>query len=195
MSANGHAEGFSLDSINKGLSKASEATESAGKSLDAASKTVEAGQKTATQTIQSGQQTVETVTDQADDLTQTLIKQLGVTKQQAQGGAGAIFQAAKNQLDAEQFASLTEAVPGMDTLLSAAPKQSESLSGLAGSVSNLLGDENNTFGNLAGLASSFKQLDLSPDMVDEFVPAVVDYVRNKGGAMTADMLQSALYGN
>jgi hypothetical protein len=37
-------------------------------------------------------------------------------------------------------------------------------------------------------------LNLSPDRVDEFVPVVVDYVRTSGGAMTADMLQSALYG-
>jgi len=78
----------------------------------------------------------------------------------------------------------------MDSLLNAVPKQS---GGLAGSVSSALGD-NNPYGNLAGLASTFKMLNLSPDQVDEFIPVVVDYVRTSGGAMTADMLQSALYG-
>ena len=82
----------------------------------------------------------------------------------------------------------------MDSLLSAAPKQSGALSGLAGGASSVLGEANNPYGNIAGLASTFKVLNLSPDGVDEFVPVVVDYVRAKSGALTADMLQSALYG-
>ena len=80
----------------------------------------------------------------------------------------------------------------MDSLLSAAPKQSGALSGLAGGASSVLGEANNPYGNIAGLASTFKVLRL--DGVDEFVPVVVDYVRAKSGALTADMLQSALYG-
>lgn len=207
LAFNVHAEGFSLDSINQGLSKvqkttealqktteaAQQTTETIGGTLDSASKTVKSGQAAASQAVQSGQQTLENAAP--GTLTETLVNKLGVTAQQAQGGAGAIFQAAKSQLDSEQFAALTNAVPEMDTLLSAAPKQSESLKGLAGGVSSLLGDDSSTFGNLAGLASSFKQLNLSPDMVDNFVPVVVDYVRNNGGAMTADMLQSTLYSN
>ena len=82
----------------------------------------------------------------------------------------------------------------MDSLLSAAPKQSGVLSGLAGGASSVLGLANNPYGNIAGLASTFKVLNLSPEGVDEFVPVVVDYVRAKSGALTADMLQSALYG-
>jgi hypothetical protein len=81
-----------------------------------------------------------------------------------------------------------------DSLLSAAPKQSEALSGSAGSALSVLGKNNNAYGNLAGLASTFKRLNLSPDRVDEFVPVVVDYVSAKSGALTANMLQSVLYG-
>ena len=127
-------------------------------------------------------------------LTDTLVKKLGISSEQAQGGAGALFQLAKSKLDAGQFAELSKAVPEMDSLLSAAPKQSGALSGLAGGASSALGEANNPYGNLAGLASTFKVLNLSPDSVDEFVPVVVDYVRAKSGALTADMLQSALYG-
>ena len=39
-----------------------------------------------------------------------------------------------------------------------------------------------------------KMLNLSPDKVDEFVPLVVNYVEARGGALTADTLQSVLYG-
>jgi hypothetical protein len=149
-----------------------------------------------TQAVKSGANVMADVNSIAvqDNLTDTLVKKLGITSEQAQGGAGALFQVAKAKLDAGQFADLSKAVPEMDSLLNAAPKQSEALSGIAGSASSVLGENNNPYGNLAGLASSFKVLNLSPDMVDEFVPVVVDYVSTNGGALTANMLQSALYG-
>ena len=169
LSSTVNAEGFSLDSVNKSQT---------------------------TQAVQSGANAMtdkKSIAEQGS-LTDTLVKKLGITSEQAQGGAGALFQVAKGKLDAGQFAALSKAVPDMDSLLSAAPKQSEALSGLAGSASSALGENNNPYGNLAGLVSTFKVLNLSPDMVDEFVPVVVDYVRTNGGALTADMLQSTLYG-
>ena len=159
-------------------------------SLDFASK----GQTT--QTVQVGAKGVTDANSTAvqGSLTDTLVKKLSISNEQAQGGAGALFQLAKSNLDAGQFAALSKAVPEMDSLLSAAPKQSGGLSGLAGGASSALGEANNPYGNLAGLASAFKVLNLSPDSVDEFVPVVVDYVRTKSGALTANMLQSTLYG-
>ena len=145
-----------------------------------------------TQTIQSGATGVTDANSTAvqGSLTDTLVKQLNISNEQAQGGAGALFRLAKSKLDAGQFAVLSKAVPEMDSLLSKAPKQS----GLAGGASSALGEANNPYGNLAGLASAFKVLNLSPDKVDEFVPVVVDYVSAKSGALTGNMLQSALYG-
>ena len=177
LSGAAKAEGFSPDSVDKGLT--------------AIQKTVDSSRQT-TQAVQSGANAVADIKsiDGQSSLTDTLVKKLGITTEQAQGGAGALFQVAKGKLDTGQFADLSKAVPEMDSLLNAVPKQS---GGLAGSVSSALGD-NNPYGNLAGLASTFKMLNLSPDQVDEFVPVVVDYVRTSGGAMTADMLQSALYG-
>jgi hypothetical protein len=46
--------------------------------------------------------------------------------------------------------------------------------------------------NAAALASSFQQLNLSPDMIGQFVPIVTDYVRSTSGQLTADLLNSAL---
>lgn len=132
--------------------------------------------------------------DVQGDLTNALVKKLGITSEQAQGGAGALFQVAKGKLNAGQFAELSKSVPEMNSLLNAVPKQSGALSGLAGGVSSALGDSSNTYGNLAGLASTFKTLNLSPDMAGQFVPVVVDYVKVKGGELTANMLQSALLG-
>ena len=149
-----------------------------------------------TQTVQSGANSVTGINSTAvqGSLTDTLVKQLSISNEQAQGGAGALFQLAKSKLDAGQFAELSKAVPEIDSLLSAVPKPSGALSGLAQDASSALGEANNPYGNLAGLATTFTALNLSPDQVDEFVPVVVDYVRAKSGALTANMLQSALYG-
>ena len=148
------------------------------------------------QIVKSGANTVDGVSPIAvqTSLTDTLVKQLGVTVEQAQGGAGAIFQVARSVLDSGQFTALSKVVPEMDSLLSAVPKQSGALSGLAQDASSALGEANNPYGNLAGLAATFTALNLSPDKVDEFVPVVVDYVSAKSGALTANMLHSALYG-
>ncbi|MDD1643430.1 MAG: DUF2780 domain-containing protein [Methylococcaceae bacterium] len=177
-----NAEELIQDSVNTGLTTVQ-------KAVDSTRQTTEA--------VQTGANAVAGIKSSVmqGSLTDTLVKKLGITSEQAQGGAGALFQLAKGKLDAGQFAELSKAVPEMNSLLNAVPKQSGALSGLAGSVSSALGDSSNTYGNLAGLASTFKTLNLSPDMVDEFVPVVVDYVRTKGGALTADMLQSAIYGD
>ena len=172
------AEGVSMDSANEGLAALEKAAESTQKTTEA---------------LQSAETSAVTPQVQGG-LTETLVDKLGITTEQAQGGAGAIFQSAKGQLDEEQFAKLSESVPEMDALLKAAPTQSESLGGITDQVSAVLGDDAKSYGNLAELASSFKELKLSPDLVDEFVPVVVDYVRTNGGASTANMLQSVLYG-
>ena len=176
-----------LLSIAAGLSGVVNAEEF---NLDSASKAQ------TTQTIQSGATGVTDANSTAvqGSLTDTLVKKLSISNEQAQGGAGALFQLAKSKLDAGQFAELSKAVPEMDSLLSAAPKPSGAISGLAQGASSALGEANNAYGNLAGLAPAFKALNLSPDSVDEFVPVVVDYVSAKSGAVTANMLQSALYG-
>jgi hypothetical protein len=175
-----NAEGFSLDSFNKGLT--------------AVQKTVDSSRQT-TQAVQSGAHAVAGVKSIAEQvsLTDTLVKKLGITSEQAQAGVGALLQVVKDELDAGQFADISKAVPEMDSLLSASPKQTGILSGLAGSVSSALGD-NNPYGNLAGLATTFMSLNLSPELIAQFVPVVVDYVNTSGGALTAKMLQSALTG-
>lgn len=50
-----------------------------------------------------------------------LTKQLHISPQQAQGGAGAIFGLVKTKVSPEQFSKISSAVPGMDGLLNAAP--------------------------------------------------------------------------
>lgn len=60
---------------------------------------------------------------QADSgLIEALTSGLGVTQEQAGGGAGAIFNYAKQQLDPGQFSQVAAAVPGMDDMMAIAPQ-------------------------------------------------------------------------
>ncbi len=119
------------------------------------------------------------VSADATELVNLLTQELGVTKEQAKGGAGAIFNTAKEKLSAEDFSKVENAVPGMDDLLQAAPK--------ADGLSSLLGG-----GEMGSLASSFSKLGLSPDMIGQFTPVVLDYVESKGGATVRNILQGVL---
>ena len=130
---------------------------------------------------------------EGSSLVDSLTSKLGVTPQQAEGGAGSLFQAAKDKLGADSFQSIADVVPGMDGLLGAAPK-AEGASGLAGNVAGLGGDSASSAMGAASVASNFQQLGLSSDMVGKFVPVVVDYVKTQGGETVANLLGGALGG-
>jgi hypothetical protein len=124
-------------------------------------------------------------------LVDLLTSQLGVTKGQAAGGAGSIFRLAKENLGAKDFGTIAKAVPGIGGMMDAAPKAEKS-SSVLGSVSSMLGGGSSKLGKTAALADSFKKLGLGGDMVDKFVPIVIDYVKEKGGKVAMDLLKSAL---
>jgi Protein of unknown function VcgC/VcgE (DUF2780) len=122
-------------------------------------------------------------------LVDLLSSKLGVTKDQAAGGAGSIFQLAKQNLSAKDFSSVGKAVPGIDQMIGAAPKVEGSSSSL-GKISSMMGS--NKLGGMAGLTSSFEKLGLSGDMVGKFTPIILDYVKNKGGEHVMNLLKGAL---
>jgi len=122
-------------------------------------------------------------------LADLLSSQLGVTRNQAEGGAGSIFQLAKQNLTAEDFSSIAKAVPGIGQMMSAAPKV-EGSSGSLGGISSMMGS--NKLAGMAGLKSSFEKLGLNEDMVSKFTPIILDYVKNKGGEHAMNLLKGAL---
>jgi hypothetical protein len=126
----------------------------------------------------------------AADLVGLLTDQLGVTDDQAAGGAGAIFEYAQNQLEPDGFSQIAQVVPNMDSLLGAAPKSETS--GLVDQGLSALGADAGSLGKLAALAGPFNQLGLSPDMVSQFVPIVLDYVKSTGGESALGLLRGAL---
>ena len=102
-----------------------------------------------------------------------LTSQLGVSKQQALGGAGAIFSVAQDNMSATDFTALSQSVPGIGRMLSAVPD-----TGGSG------GDD------LIGTA--FNALGMESGMVRQFMPIILGYVQNQGGNQVMGMLQKAL---
>jgi hypothetical protein len=124
-------------------------------------------------------------------LVDLLSGQLGITKNQAEAGAGSIFQLAEKNLSVEDFASVAKVIPGIEQMMAAAPKEDVS-SGAFGGISSKLGSASDMLGGMAGLKSSFGKLGLSGDMVGEFVPIILDYVKKKGGERVMNLLKGAL---
>ncbi|MDO9469848.1 MAG: DUF2780 domain-containing protein [Nitrosomonas sp.] len=157
--------------------------------------TVDRGLSTIESAAQSGRQVLDASTAAASTtginqigLVDILVHRLNISPQQALGGAGAIFQMAQGNMNPQAFATLSKSVPGMDSMLNAAP----AMSNLSGGLSSLMGDNSNALGNVTALAASFQQLNLSPDMVSQFIPIVTNYVSKTSGQATANLLQSAL---
>jgi hypothetical protein len=128
-------------------------------------------------------------------LVDILVQQMGITPEQATGGAGAIFSMAKQGMTPTDFAQVIKAVPGMSQYLAATPSQTASTSGTAsllGVASNALGGSGGALGNMALLAGSFQSLGLNSGMVSQFIPVILQYVQTQGGSVTMGLLQSAL---
>jgi hypothetical protein len=130
-----------------------------------------------------------TAAAQTSDLVGMLTSQLGVTENQAAGGAGSLFGFAKGQMAPGDFDTVTSALPEVSDLMGAAPQGGSG--GLLGSASSLLGGSSGGLEDAAGVASSFSDLGMSPDMVNEFVPVILDYAESAGSDQAMQLLQSA----
>jgi hypothetical protein len=123
------------------------------------------------------------------ELVGALSKEIGATPEQSAGAAGALFGVAKSRLKPEQFSQIAAAVPGMDSLLGAAPAAGGgSLGAATGALSQLGGSA----GGLASAASAFTKLGLKPEMVGKAVPILTSFVTKSGGANVGSLLAGAL---
>ena len=145
---------------------------------------------------QEAQKAADNAATAADGLlVSALSSKLGITPEQASGGAGLLLGLAQGKLSAEQNSELTAAIPELDQLLASAPQlQNNQTSSLLGAASSLLGGSDNELGQLAQLVPGFESLGLSPDMVQQFVPVVLDVVNQQGGNALMSALQSVLLG-
>jgi hypothetical protein len=114
-----------------------------------------------------------------------LAKELGSTPQQAEGAAGALFGLAKSRLAPDDWTKVASAVPGMDSLLKAAPAMA---TGTTGTMSSMAGQ----VGGLASAATAFSKLGLKPEMASKAVPVLTQFVSKSGGPEVGKLLAGAL---
>jgi hypothetical protein len=117
-----------------------------------------------------------------------LVDQLGVTQTQAEGGAGAIFKQAKNNMSTGDYSQLLNALPGIDSLVKAAPESGS----LAGKAMSMFGSSSGSLQGLSALTDSFAKLGLSPDMVSKFTDVILSFVQSESGRQTMALLKNAL---
>lgn len=123
------------------------------------------------------------------ELLQMLTQQLGVSEDQAKGGAGLLFSLAKEKLQAGEFSQVAGAVPDIEDLIAAAPKPG-GFAGALGGLASTLGGSN--LGNLAALAGGFKGLNMDSGMISKFIPIVLSFVQSKGGDAVKGILAKIL---
>lgn len=114
------------------------------------------------------------------EIINALMDQLGVSEDQAKGGAGAIFNLVKDKVSDGDFSQLSSAVPGLDDLLNSAP-EAGGLSGAIGGLTSMLGGDAEKLGGIASLSGSFDKLGLDMDMAAKFLPIIMSFVQSKGG--------------
>ena len=124
------------------------------------------------------------------ELIKLLTEQLGISQDQAQGGAGLLFKLAKEKLGSGDYSQLAQQVPGIQSLVEAAPDSGLLGSALKGLAANLGGNED--LGNLAGLAGGFSKLGLDSGMVGKFIPVVLSFVQGRGGDGVKGILANVL---
>ncbi len=124
------------------------------------------------------------------ELISQLTSSLGIGEDQAKGGAGLLFNLAKDKLGAGDFAKVADAVPGMDGLLDAAPSSGGGIGGMLGGLASSIGGGD--LGDLAKLAGGFDKLGLDAGMIQKFLPIVLDFVGQKGGDTVKNLLSGVL---
>ena len=124
------------------------------------------------------------------ELSTMLTQSLGITNEQAQGGAGLLFKLAKEKLGGAEFGQIAGAVPGIEGLIKSAPASGGGMGGmLSGLASAVSGAD---LGSVAKLASGFSSLGLNAEMVSKFIPIVLSFVQSKGGDKAKDLLSGVL---
>jgi hypothetical protein len=124
------------------------------------------------------------------ELIGALISQVGVNKEQAQGGAGAIFKAAQDRLGGGEFDKLLGGIPGVKDLITKAPATGGGLGGMLGGLASKMGGSD--IAQAAQLLSAFSSLGLSKDTAMKFFPVMMQFLQSQGGPELVTKVRAAL---
>ena len=132
-------------------------------------------------------------------------QQMGVKPEQAAGGVGAMLSLAKNQLTTNDYAALTQQVPGINkvtgagalTQLSQFSAKNPQLQALVGQINPVSSDAKVAVSNVTNksqLDSAFEALGMNSSMVQEFAPLITQYLGQQGVASPLLTTLGSLWG-
>ena len=127
---------------------------------------------------------------QNNDLVGSIMSQLGLNQSQAEGGLGSLLSFAKSTLGGDDFDSIANAIPDIDSLLSAAPAL-DNESGMSGLLAKA-GDLGSSLQGGAQVFDAFEKLGISKELAAPMVEIVKGYLDSNAGEGTTDMLMQGL---
>lgn len=130
----------------------------------------------------------------ATDLVGLLTQELGVTKQQAEGGTGSLLTFAKSALSGEEFSQVSGALEGIGTLMGSTPKKGDNsaMGALGGIAAAALGGGEKKNGAMGSVASDFTILGMDVGMIAKFVPLILQYFQDSDEGDAASLLYGVL---
>ncbi len=149
--------------------------------------------ETATSVATSMTQTAET--DTQKPVSQTLVdltmQQLNLTQTQAEHSLGGLFQLAKENLDAADFAQVSGAVPGVDALVALAPTLQEDDS-LLGSLMSQAGDAGKALQGANYMKGILDEYGVPLEQLMPLVELASGYLQQNGNEEIASLFNQAL---
>lgn len=130
-------------------------------------------------------------------LVDTVSENLGVTQKQSQGGIASIFNYVKGNLSGNDFSSLSDTLPGLNSLLSMVPTTGNK-SGSAGTSSAFSGlldkasEYSSSVKSVNDLKKQFEALGLTPEMISSFVSQISSYLQSEEDKQTQTLFRSGL---
>jgi hypothetical protein len=124
----------------------------------------------------------QTIAPNVTDMISSVSGATGITAPQAEASLGALFNYVKTNLSAEEFDALSNSLPGLNSLLSAAPDVSKMTrqSGLDGLVDKAA-NYNESLKALNDVKDQFASLGLNQDMLSQVISSVSVYLDTPEG--------------
>ena len=128
-------------------------------------------------------------------MTQALVdlamQQLDLTQTQAEHSLGGLFHLAKDNLSSSDFAQVSDAVPGVDTLIALAPAMQEE-NGLLGSLMSQAGDAGKALQGANYMKGILDEYGVPLEQLLPLVELASGYLQQNGSEEIASLFNQAL---
>ncbi|HEY7313365.1 MAG TPA: DUF2780 domain-containing protein [Gemmataceae bacterium] len=126
------------------------------------------------------------------DIVTELANKTGLSPEQTKKALGALLGLVKSHVPAEQFARLSQAVPGTDEMMAAAQADSGSSGGVLSAVAGMAGKLFGGGDACAALADKLEKSGLSADQIKTFLPHALEFLKSKLPSDVAEKLGALL---